>query len=926
MSSNSFNTNTNTIRKSYKYSDGISPSNSSDTSKRNVQKIVLKRKIQKSKDDKKTNKKNFVKLSPDSLKKKSFKVNNSNKKELKKKNTFNKMNLMHYKISSIQQKKKKSCMNKTVNSSNNNNSHYIEKTAENSDKKNAKKSLIQYITYIQLWWKTIYQIIKIQKYLRGYLYRIKLLKTLEINQKILYGLIGFSKLLKKIIFNNLIFSVYDMLLSKLKCYLHKWNEIITKKIIIKKLKNYWNRKKVAVKKNKTRKDNNTAIKNLIKKIKSYREVKKKHFKIYSNVINTNKKLSKKKHISKYSMLNHSLSKKNTNNSNKTEIGSLTPYTSLKNINNKKSSSAEKRSLNKKVLIKNNTNNHSMEKRIKQNKKIDNFNKEIFNKNYMNSLCNLMNSNIKKYMDNIRKKDSFGNCNFLSNNSINLSNSKVNSSYLMNYKSFCVGYSTNNNNKNNKNNKNIKKKLILNSNRALSPKKIVNIPELEINKKANQRLTNSARLRKRNNNKFILQAYKANHEKKIRMLKKFFIYWNNKTNKKIILLKLLGIFKIIKIINSIKNIQNSYLKIYQDIFFDLLYNKCLIQRSFNTFKNLIYLRIIISKLKTNRSYKSYQLYNNRNNGELHFYSNTNNYVYQANYTPILEISSDEKEKTLNSINSNNLLKNERKDKLLSLIVKLNNKINLSRLRNRFKKWKYITQKESKPEKVTKSFIKSIRINKRNTNNNNSYYLYQPNIHIDSTCFEDYLIGNKKNIDNNNFMNKTIHNYSEVTNNNTMSLISNTNHECFNTFSNHFYDSVYHKKKIVNYKYIANLTKRDIKIKNLSLSINNENNSMEGINNSNDANLISGKNVNTKPMNIGIYYPKKVLINNLRKNCQISKKLNTKTYREKTNIKKISEDLKELKQNIQIEKKNSFDMRKKINLSKDKNAENKLNKSF
>jgi hypothetical protein len=33
--------------------------------------------------------------------------------------------------------------------------------------------LYEKISYLQLWWKTIYQIIKIQKYLRGFLYRIK---------------------------------------------------------------------------------------------------------------------------------------------------------------------------------------------------------------------------------------------------------------------------------------------------------------------------------------------------------------------------------------------------------------------------------------------------------------------------------------------------------------------------------------------------------------------------------------------------------------------------------------------------------------------------------------------------------------------------------------------------------------------------------
>ena len=814
---------------------------------------------------------------------------------------------MNYKINSINQKIKKYDMSKTVNLSKNDISQRIEKNSNDSNIKKKKKSIIQYVTFIQLWWKTIYQIIKIQKYLRGYLYRIKLLKTLEINQRILYGLIGFSKLLKKIIFHNLIFSIYDMLMNKLKYYLYKWNEIIIKKIITLKLKNYSHHKKITIKKNKTRKDNSAAIKNLIKKINAYREVKKKHFKINTTVSNNKKKLSKGKNVSKYSMLTHSSSKQNTNKSNKKELGRLTPRITRKNMNNEKSSSAEKRILknnqNKKFLIKNNTNNHSMEKRIKQNKKESSFNKEILNRKYINSLNNFMNSNIKKYMNNIRKKDSFGNCNFLTNISVNASNSKVDSSYLMNYKSFCIDYPK----INNKDNKNINKKLLLNSKRAVSLKK------------------SSATMQKRKNNKSILQTYEVNHEKKSNILKNCFIYWNNKTNKKLILVKLLGIFKIIK---SIENMQNLYIKEYQIVFFNLLYNKYLIHKFFNKLKNITYLQMIISKLKTYKSYVLYNNNNNINNGEVHFCTYSNNYVYQSNYTPILEISSDDKEKTNNSINSNNIIINERRIKLLSLIDKFNNKNNLSKSRNSFIKWKYIAKNEI--ENFPQSYIKSVSVNKRNTNNNNSYYLYQPNIQIDSACFEDYLINNKKNFDNNNFMNKTINNYSELTNNNTMSLISNTNPECFNnTLSNNFYDPIYHKKKIVNYKYIANLTKKNIKIKDLSLCTNTINNSIEGIGNSNEININSGRNINTQPINICVYYPKKILINNLRKNYYASKKLSCKTHREKVNINKINEMLKEFRQkkrkNI-IDKKNSFIIKKRFNLSKDEITENKLNKSF
>ena len=45
-------------------------------------------------------------------------------------------------------------------------------TLINDIQKNEK--LLERIKYLQLWWKTIFQIIKIQKYLRGFLHRVKL--------------------------------------------------------------------------------------------------------------------------------------------------------------------------------------------------------------------------------------------------------------------------------------------------------------------------------------------------------------------------------------------------------------------------------------------------------------------------------------------------------------------------------------------------------------------------------------------------------------------------------------------------------------------------------------------------------------------------------------------------------------------------------
>ena len=100
------------------------------------------------------------------------------------------------------------------------------------------KNLYERISYLQLWWKTIYQIIKIQKYLRGFLYRIKLLKILERKENIVYGIIQLSKNIKKHFYKNIIKLIQDKIIQKKKYYFNIWNNLITKKNIIKKLKTF----------------------------------------------------------------------------------------------------------------------------------------------------------------------------------------------------------------------------------------------------------------------------------------------------------------------------------------------------------------------------------------------------------------------------------------------------------------------------------------------------------------------------------------------------------------------------------------------------------------------------------------------------------------------------------------------------------------
>ena len=90
------------------------------------------------------------------------------------------------------------------------------------------------VKFIQIWWKTIFQIIKIQKYLRGYLYRTKLISVLDKREKYIDKVLNINKCLKKIFLNQFIncLTSYE---SNKKYYFYKWNDINNRKKIIKKL-------------------------------------------------------------------------------------------------------------------------------------------------------------------------------------------------------------------------------------------------------------------------------------------------------------------------------------------------------------------------------------------------------------------------------------------------------------------------------------------------------------------------------------------------------------------------------------------------------------------------------------------------------------------------------------------------------------------
>ena len=114
---------------------------------------------------------------------------------------------------------------------------------------NENPKLVEKISYLQLWWKTIFQIIKIQKYLRGFL--VKLLKILENREKIVYGTIQITKVLKVLMYKKVIKKMQNRIFEKQKYYFKIWNIFVTKMKIIKKLKIFG-----IIKRNKIEKEKN----------------------------------------------------------------------------------------------------------------------------------------------------------------------------------------------------------------------------------------------------------------------------------------------------------------------------------------------------------------------------------------------------------------------------------------------------------------------------------------------------------------------------------------------------------------------------------------------------------------------------------------------------------------------------------------------
>jgi hypothetical protein len=65
-----------------------------------------------------------------------------------------------------------------------------------------QKIFLSKVKHLQIWWKTIFQIIKIQKFIRGYLSRNKLVKIIGLQEKYFEKILNLVKVIKKFCWKN----------------------------------------------------------------------------------------------------------------------------------------------------------------------------------------------------------------------------------------------------------------------------------------------------------------------------------------------------------------------------------------------------------------------------------------------------------------------------------------------------------------------------------------------------------------------------------------------------------------------------------------------------------------------------------------------------------------------------------------------------
>ena len=330
---------------------------------------------------------------------------------------------------------------------------------KNKEIENNQQIFLSKIKCLQIWWKTIFQIIKIQKFIKGCLYRKKLKNVMEKKEKYSEKIMNLVKVIKKIFWKNFLLLKLINKSHSLIYYLNKWKDIISKKKILNELIKYSNSEVV----NEYKYNSDINTQNLTSR--SFNELSREK----EQQINSKKKV---KNINKslIDLYNHTFYNRNSSqpflftknnnniNNNKSSLGLVF---SSKNINRKK--------------INNGFNQFNYKiKHKKRNKK-----KYLFNKNTINleKGINLINKSIrtKNHKNNMTlKPNSKNNNNIYEDNSIDKQNIQLNKqiknkiNIINNYKTDIKNKSNLKQNKNQTNNPNVNtltrhKKLKTNSN-------------------------------------------------------------------------------------------------------------------------------------------------------------------------------------------------------------------------------------------------------------------------------------------------------------------------------------------------------------------------------------------------------------------------------------------------------------------------------
>ena len=413
------------------------------------------------------------------------------------------------KVNKLNETKKNNKEKKKVNENDYKNNFNIRKRADDNN-------YIKKLKIIQLWWKDINKIIKIQKNFRGFIFRNKLLEILEKEEKLTSSLFVFYIIIRKIIISHIIKKIKQYIL-----YLkNEKNNNYTKY-------NFINRKLI-----KKTKENNLN-KNYKLNNEKYND---------KNVLSNNTNNSKKKINYEINVYKYFIKKRKDNNlknnENATFNSSNINKVSKKKFNNEKKIDDElftkiKQLIKKKYLISkrksffnNNLNNIKGFNNIGNIESI-NFNKIKKEKNILNSENN---NNIRKIKKKILVKSrniESNKTNFSSNNlkHINKNILTTNNQYI---------FSTNKNINEISNNKT--KNNVIKTDRAKLPKNFNMMNNLIINNtihEYNNKNKNKNISKRRiliNKNKLICFDFKERND----IIKYYFSLWKEKIERKIII--------------------------------------------------------------------------------------------------------------------------------------------------------------------------------------------------------------------------------------------------------------------------------------------------------------------------------------------------------------------------------------------------------